>query len=169
MDDEFGDVGQPVAHRHQRQAAREVGESHREYRDLLELPQGFDLPLRIVRRQPLGAGGEFAGKSSARRHLVERFGIDQFVEQQRKIRDLSRQEPADGADLDQPIEGRRLLLEQRQIGRAGADRIEHAQHPLHDDGGCGWPRRSRLQQAIEDDVQAPAPGLIESAIRSRWR
>src|ERR1017187_4627530 len=135
LHDELGDVGQPVADPHQRETTREVGEGHRKYRNLLELAQRFDLPLRIVRGQPFGPGGEFPGKSLARRHFGERSGIDQFVEQQRKVGDLTRQEPADGTYVDQPIESRRLLLEERQIGRAGADRIEHAQHSLHHDGG----------------------------------
>jgi hypothetical protein len=59
-----------------------------------------------------------------------------------------------------------LFFQQRQVGRAGADRIEHAQHAL-DDGGRRWPRCSRLQQTLEDDVQAPPPRLIQSAIGSR--
>ena len=121
LDDQFRDIGQPVAHRHQRQASREVRERHREHGDLLELSQGFDLPLRIVRRQPLRTRGEFTGKSRARGRLLERFRIDQFVEQQRKIRDLARQETADGANLDQTVHGRGLVLSTAR-GRTSARR-----------------------------------------------
>ena len=122
--------------------------------------------LRIIRRQPLGAGCEFAGKSRPRGRLIEGLRVDQLVEQQRKIRNLARQKTADRADLDQTIQRRGLLFQQREVGRAGADRIEHAQHSLHH-GGRRWPHCRRLQQTLEDDVQPPASRLIESAVRSR--
>ena len=66
--------------------------------------------------QPFGAGRELAHEALARRQLVERIGIDQLVEQQRKVGDLAREESADRADIDEAVERRRLLLEQRQVG-----------------------------------------------------
>src|ERR1700683_492420 len=115
LNDEFGNVGEPVADRHQRQASGEVRERHRKYRDLLELPQSLDLPFRIIGGQPLGARGQFTGKTCARGDLIEGFGVDQLVEQQGKIGDLTRQEAAYAAAVDQTIERRRLFLQQREI------------------------------------------------------
>src|SRR5208337_1377303 len=59
LNDELRDIGQAIADPHQGQAPGEVGKGHRKYRDLLELPQGFDLPLRVIGGQPFGARGEF--------------------------------------------------------------------------------------------------------------
>ena len=93
----------------------EVGKRHREYRHFLELPQPFDLPLRIVGGQAFGARGEFARESAARGGFVECLGIDQFIQQQGKVGDLPRQESADRANIDQPVERRGLLLEKREV------------------------------------------------------
>ena len=81
-------------------APEEIRECHTEHRGLLELAQGLDLPLRIVRRQALRPCAEFANEARAGRRLVEGVRIDEFVEQQGKIRDLSREEPADRANID---------------------------------------------------------------------
>ncbi len=93
LNDEFGDVGEPVTHLHQRQPPRQIGERHRENGHLLELPQCLDLPFRIIRGQPLGARGECPHETLARRQFIERLGIDQLVQQQREIGNLPRQKP----------------------------------------------------------------------------
>src|SRR5216684_3798315 len=76
-----------------------------------------DLSLRIVRRQALRPCAEFANEARAGRRLVEGVRIDEFVEQQGKIRDLSREEPADRANIDEALQRRRLFLQQGEVGR----------------------------------------------------
>ena len=93
--------------------------------------------------------------------LLERLLIDQFVEQQRKFRDLARQKAADRRHLDQPVERRRLLLEQRQVRGAHADRLQNAQHPLHHDRRLGRPR-GESEHAGENDVR-PGGGRLRPA------
>src|SRR5580658_10317236 len=46
LDNELGDVGEPVAHLHQRQHAGEIGDRDAEQRRALELAQCLDLQLR---------------------------------------------------------------------------------------------------------------------------
>ena len=66
LDDELGNIGQPIADAHQRQAAGQIGKRHGEYGHLLKLAQRLDLPLRIVGRQPLGARRQLLHKAPAR-------------------------------------------------------------------------------------------------------
>ncbi len=56
---QFGEVRQPVAHLHERQAAGQVRHGDAEHRRALELPQGLDLFLGIVDRavRPCGCAG----------------------------------------------------------------------------------------------------------------
>ena len=116
LHDELRDVGKPIAHLHQRQPLGQVRKSHRERGDPLKDAQRLDLAFGIVRPQPLRARGQLAAESRARGQLIERLRIDQLVEQQGKIGDLARQKAADRAHVDEPIERRGLLLEQRQVG-----------------------------------------------------
>ncbi len=113
-----------------------------------------------------GPRGEFARKSGARGDFIECLGIDQLVEQQREIADLARQESADRANVDQTVQSRGLLDEKREVGIAGADGIQHPQHPLHHRGRGRLPC-GRLQYAVQDEVHAPAARLIEPAVGSR--
>jgi len=126
LDDQLRDVRQSVAHLHQRHAPGEIRECNTEHRDLLELTQGLDLPLRIVRREALRSRAEFPNEARAGRRLVEGVGIDEFVEQQGKIRDLSRQEPAYRANIDEALQCRRLFLQQGKVGRTCPDGLQHA-------------------------------------------
>jgi hypothetical protein len=137
LNDQFGDVGEPVADAHQRQPAGKIGQRHREHRDLLELPQCLHLTLRIVCRHALGARRQLHDESLPRWQFIERLGVDQFIQQQRKVGDLPRQKTADRAYLDQAVQRRRLLLEQSQVRGAGADRLQHPQHALHDRSSFG--------------------------------
>ena len=91
LHDELRDVGEPITHLHQRQPLREVRESHRERGNPLKDAQRLDLAFGIVRPQPLGARGQLASEARARGQLIERLGIDELVEQQRKVGDLTRQ------------------------------------------------------------------------------
>jgi hypothetical protein len=59
---QFRNVGQPIAHLHERQPPREVCKRHFEYRRFLKLPQRLHLPLGIVGGQPFGACGELLRK-----------------------------------------------------------------------------------------------------------
>ena len=48
LDNNLGDLGQPVADLHQRQAATQISNSHPEDGSSLPLHQHFNLPLRVV-------------------------------------------------------------------------------------------------------------------------
>src|ERR1700729_3571127 len=90
LDDQLGDVGEPVAHLHQRQDASEVRHRHAEQGGALELPQRLDLLLRAG--QLFEARTELARHVAARRQLRQQALIDQLIEQQRVCGDLRGEE-----------------------------------------------------------------------------
>src|SRR5215471_1950249 len=64
LDDQLGNIGEPVAHVHERQQVGEVGHRDAEQGGALELPQSFDLLLGIVLAQLLRVGSCVSSRSS---------------------------------------------------------------------------------------------------------
>ncbi len=63
------------------------------------------------------------------RGLLEQALVDQLIEQQRMRRDLIDQEIAVRGEPDQPRTRPGVVQQQREVGRARADRLQHAQQP----------------------------------------
>src|SRR6185437_966061 len=154
LDDELGEVGESVAHLHERQHARDVGDRHPEQGGALELAQRLHLLLRIVLAQLLETLLELGGAAGAGRQLRQQPLVDQLIEQQRIRGDLRRQELAVPAHLHESGARRSVLLQQRKVRRAlarGLDDGEHAPqyrqlrlHPRH----VGEQRRQQRLQAL---------------------
>ena len=126
LDDQLGDVGQPVGDAHHRQAAGNVGDRHAEHRGALELAQRLDEALRIVRIDARQAVGEVRREFGPRGRLGEHALVHELIEQQRMRRDLRGEEFAAAADVDEAAQCGRVFVEQREVRRARADRLERA-------------------------------------------
>ena len=162
LDDELGDVGEAVAHLHERQRAGEVGDRHTEQRRALELPQRLDLLLRIVLAQLLQARLEIARELGAIGQLRQQPLVDQLIEQQRMGGDLLRRgSPRAGTARTSRARAARVLLQQRKIGRALADRLDDARARAAAPAAARCCRRDLGQQHRQQRLQAPPPGLIE--------
>ena len=160
---QFGQVRQPVADLHQRQAASEVRDGDAEHRRALELPQGLDLFLGIVGGAVRHAIAQLDGQFGTRRRRVEQPLVEQFVEQQRKRRDLVRQELRMRAELEQPFARHRVLVEQREVNGAAADAFDHVQHASQRSlgiRGAGY----GPQEARKQNLQSAATGFVEPAV-----
>ena len=166
LDDELGDVGEAVAHLHERQQAGEVGHRDAKQRGALELAQRLDLLLGVVLAQLLHALGELAREVGARRQPREQPLVDQLIEQQRVRGDLRGEKITVTAQLDQARARRGVLAQQREVGRALAGRLDDGEHP---------PQHRQLRAAVRDvreqrrqqRLQTLAPGLIELAHQRR--
>ncbi len=82
LDDQLRDFGEPVAHLHHRQNAREIRDGHAENRRPLELSQRLDLPLRIVLlRKLIHHHIELVGELSAIGQIAQQALVEQLIEQ----------------------------------------------------------------------------------------
>jgi hypothetical protein len=110
----------------------------------------------------------------AARQLVENPLIHQFIEQQRKHDDLLGEELAAHTDLHQALERRGILVEERNICAAGADRLEYAQCPTEGDHRisralerCQQPRHQELEPAACSLAEALHPTALAPLIELR--
>ena len=124
LDDEFGDVRQPIAHFHQRQAPGEIRVGDAKHSGPLKLAQCFDFPLRIVVRYVLTADHEFIRELRTRQRLLEHTFIDELIEQQRRGCNLARKKIATPADVDEARKRACVLIEKRIVRRSTANRFE---------------------------------------------
>ncbi len=129
VDDDFGDFGEPVAHPHDGQSAGQVRDGDAEDRGPLKLAQGLDLALRILVVQLLEARAHFGLEIGAVGQLREQSLIDELVQQQRVRGNLPCQKVPVAADFDEPPARGGVLLQQRKVSRALADRLDDTQQP----------------------------------------
>src|SRR6185312_13968573 len=99
-----------------------------ECRGLLEMPQCFDLPLRIVLRSLREGEAQLLGELRPARLVTQHTLVDQLIEQQRIGGNLTGEKIAVRGELDQALARLAALVEQREIRRAWTDRLDHAQH-----------------------------------------
>ena len=167
FEDQLGDVGQPVADLHQRQPSRQVEGRDAEHGGAAEVAQCIHLQLRVAARM-LEPRGELALELAAIRQRLEHAGIEQLVEQQRVRRDLARQVFAHAADPHQARQRRRVLVQQREVSSAAADRFDDAQDPCqHDLGGgalAAGSLRDGRQQARQQCREPAAAMLVEAPV-----
>ena len=79
---------------------------------------------------------EQLGELLARRRRVEHPGVEQLVEQHWVLGDLAREPRALTDEVEQALERRGILVEEREIGAAPADRPIHGQHALESRRGA---------------------------------
>ena len=116
--DQLRNVRETIAHLHHGQPARQIGHRYAKHGGPLELPQQVDLPFGIRR---VGTGHPCAQvvlQLAARRRGLEQPLVEQFVEQQRKRRDLVGEKLRLGTQLDQALARDLVLVEQREINGA---------------------------------------------------
>ena len=92
-----------------------------------EMAQRIHLHLLVPARM-LEAHRQLALELPAIRQPLEHALVEQLVEQERMRRDLPRQRLAHAAGAREPAECRRILVEEREVGGAPADRLDDAQH-----------------------------------------
>ena len=165
-DDELGDIGEPVAHLHQRQHARQIRHRHAKHRRTLELAQGLDLLLRILLAQLFHAGIKIAREGGPLGQLRQQPLVNELIQQQRVGGDLGGEKIPVAAQLHQARARRAVLAQQREVRRALPDRLDDREHPAQH-------RQLRAavrhvgQQHRQQRLQPPAPRLIELAHQRR--
>ena len=127
LHDQLGDVGEPIADLHQRQAADQIGDRDPKQGRALELAQHLDLSLRLLVLHVLATQRQILRELRARRRLLDQALVDQLIEQQRMRGDLVGEKLALLAQRDQPAQRRRVLVQQREIDGAAADHLEDFQ------------------------------------------
>ena len=129
LDEEFGDVGQAVAHAHDRQVTQQIRNRETEDGRALEMAHGVEHALLIGRIHPGQAMLELECERRAIRRLLEQAIVEEFVDQQRMRGDLVHQQVAMRRQRDESSARSRVMAQQREIRRAPPDRLEHAQYP----------------------------------------
>ena len=161
LNDQLGDVGEPVADLHDRQPAAQVGHRDAEDRRALELSQELHLVLGILGSGAGHPAAKLRGELLARRDRIDQTLVEQLIEQQRKRGDLLRQETGLRAEIDQPRERERVLVEQREVDRPAADPLQHVQH-ADQRGGLGIPAGDPLQQLRQQRREPATAGRVET-------
>jgi hypothetical protein len=97
------------------------------------------------------------------RQRIQDARVEQLVEEQRVRRDLAREVVAEAADADQPLERRDVLVEEREIGRAAADRLDDAQEAREHRPLLAGPRlpHDRAQDARQQGGEPAAAKFVE--------
>ena len=128
LHDQLGDVGEAVADLHDRQPTAQVRHRDAEHGRALELSQQLHLVLGVLGSGAGHPAAKLRREFLARRDRIDQPRVEQLVEQQRKGRDLLGQETGLRAEIDQPRERERVLVEQREIHGPAADALQHVQH-----------------------------------------
>ena len=162
-DDELRDVGEPVAHLHERQASGEVRHGDTEHRGTLELSQEIDLSLGVVAARTAHARAQVALELGPRRRRIEEPVVEQLIEQERERGDLVGEELRVRAQFDEAPAHHRVLVEQGEIDGTAADALRDVQHAPERDGLARVPGDG-LQQPWQQRVQATPTGLVEAAV-----
>jgi hypothetical protein len=163
LDDDLGDFGQVVADPHQWNAPGQVGHRHAEDRGALELPQHFHLALRLLFFEIRKARSDFRLEHLARGRQTARAVVEQLIEQQRVRGNLRSQEFAYLCQVHQPASYRRVFVQQREVRRALAGRLEDPQHAAQDVGLRG----RRILRDIRDERQQPRHQRIQPGAARR--
>ena len=166
LEDQLGYVRKSVAHLHERQPASEIQHRHAKHRCPPELAKRIHAQLLVVARV-FEPGREFLRELSAVRQGLEHACVEQLVEQERMRGDLAGEIVAQAADLHEPAERLCILVQEREVRRAPAYRLDDAQEPRKDELALARRACVHLRDGHEDPRQqgretAP-PELVESA------
>ena len=171
LDDELGDVGEPIADLHDRQAPGQIGDRDTEYRRALEVPQRLDLVLRIIVAQLLHAREvQVAREIGALGKLGQQALIDQLIEQQRIGGDLLHQKVAvrPHSSTRRAARRARSRAAARSTPSAGRSPRGFAAMRLSVGSGAGA-RADRGEQRRQQRLQALGAGLVQPPHAARIR
>ena len=164
VEQDFRRIGQPVADLHQRQVPEAVGDRDPEHCSTLELAHGFKRGFDILGIEPADLLGHEPVQLLARRRRLEQSRIEQLVQQQGVFGDLPAQQRARTCEIQQLLQRSGILIEQRQIGAAPADRAQDRQQPGKRSGRMGI--RIEHRHEVRNDIgQALPAGLVHAQIQ----
>ena len=159
--DPVGQPGQPAGAVDRAQPP--VPQCHRdaEPERLPGLVQGIEHRLDVAAPGPAGTGAGGADLVAVRQRTGHP-GVQQFVQQQRVLRQALGQQCAVGDHVQHPLQRIGLLVQQGQVGAAAQDVLHHRQQPAQRQlglPGIGGP----LHQRRQHPVQARPAGIGQSA------